>query len=119
MSLLTDRISAAARAGGGLTMGGTVQRASWQEVHDAATRVAAELALTVEQDAGVTILSESSPETVIAIQACLLAGRRVTVLQPPARVESLEDYAERLRRQVSQVDVTLALVSQQFEPLFS
>lgn len=86
-------------------------RSPWAEVHSKACEVAPIIrAAAGDDDGAIAILGGNTPQVIILIRAALLAGVPLTMLQPPGRAESTDQYKRRLMRQVTETRASLTLI---------
>lgn len=112
MQTLQQRIAAGAARGHDVTFvsGDVHVSASWAEVHEEATAMAAGLqARGIRPSDHVAILGPTSRELVTCIQAVWLAGATVVVLPLPMRMGSLDEFVRQTRDRIHRADISLVV----------
>ncbi len=116
MDILIERIEKAAAEDRSVTfvVGGQETVVSWAEMNRRAQSMAAELqSRGVSPGDRVAILSTTSFELVVALQAIWLTGATVVVLPLPMRMGSLPDFIAATKNRVELAECSTVLVSPQ------
>ena len=113
MTTLLQRIERATAQGGAITFVGpeAPQQVGWDELHEDARATAAALqARGIGRGSHVALLSPTTLDLVVAIEATWLAGATVVVLPLPMRLGSLDEFVLQTRLRVHGADADMVLV---------
>ena len=116
---LVGRIERAAQRDHAVTfvLGGEEEVTSWGDLHVAAKGYAAALqAWGVQPGDHVALLSPTTHQLVVAIQATWLAGATLVVLPLPMRLSSIEEFVAQTRRRIQHADAKVVLVDAELAP---
>jgi fatty-acyl-CoA synthase len=113
MPSLLRRIERAAERDATVTfvLGGKEDVVPWRDLHRAARGYAAALqSRGVRPGDRVALLSPTTKELVIAIQATWLAGAAIVVLPLPMRLSSIEEFVAQTRQRIHNADARLCVI---------
>jgi fatty-acyl-CoA synthase len=119
---LVGRIERAAQRDHAVTfvLGGEEEITSWGAIHEAAKGYAAALqAWGIAPGDHVALLSPTTQQLVVAIQATWLAGATLVVLPLPMRLSSIEEFVAQTRRRIHHADVKVVLVDSELAPFIT
>ena len=112
MHTLHQRTAAGAALGHDVTFisGDVHATVSWQEVHDDAVAMAADLqSRGIRPGDNVALLGPTTRPLVTGIQAAWLAGATVVVLPLPMRMGSLDEFISQTRHRIHRADIDIVL----------
>jgi fatty-acyl-CoA synthase len=116
---LVGRIERAARRDHAVTfvLGGEEEVTSWGELHVQAKGYAAALqSWGIQPGDHVALLSPTTHQLVVAIQATWLAGATLVVLPLPMRLSSIEEFVAQTRSRIRHSDAKVVLVDAELAP---
>jgi fatty-acyl-CoA synthase len=116
---LVARIERAAESPRPVTfvLGGNEAITDWGVLHGEARAYAAALqARGIAVGDHVALLSPTTRELVVAIQAVWLAGATIVVLPLPMRLGSIEEFVDQTRRRIHHADAKLVVVDPELAP---
>ena len=119
MPSLLERVENAAASDKGVVFVGADDpvRVPWSELHADAIVVAAALqSHGVPIGGHVALLGPTTRPLVTTLQAVWLAGATVVVLPLPMRMGSIEEFVAQTRRRITNADIDLLVIDDQFAP---
>ena len=122
MQTLHQRIAAGAARGNEVTFvsGDVHATVTWQEVHDDAVAMAADLqARGVRPGDSVGLLGPTTRALVTGIQAVWLSGATIVVLPLPMRMGSLDEFVSQTRDRILRAGVVLVLADAELAPFIT